>query len=61
MTQREINQAVAMVTGENIGLIHDLGFSIADPLDVTFDPEPRGPLMLDWDSMMPTEWPLLQR
>jgi hypothetical protein len=58
MTQREINQAVATVTGENIGLIHDLGFSIADPLDVSFDPEPRRPLMLDWDSMMPAECPI---
>ena len=58
MSQYEIDQAVATVTGENIGLIHDLGFSIADPLDVNFDPEPRRPLMLDWDSMSPAEWPL---
>ena len=58
MTQREINQAVATVTGENIGLIHDLGFSLADPLEVAYDPEPRKPLMLDWDSMSPAEWPL---
>jgi hypothetical protein len=58
MSQYEIDQAVAMVTGENIGLIHNLGFSIADPLEVIYDPEPRQPLMLDWDSMSPAEWPL---
>jgi hypothetical protein len=58
MSQQDIDQAVATVTGENIGLIHNLGFSLADPLEVNFDPEPRGPLMLDWDSMSPAEWPL---
>jgi hypothetical protein len=58
MSQFEIDQAVATVTGENIGLIHNLGFSIADPLEVAYDPEPRQPLMLDWDSMSPTDWPL---
>jgi hypothetical protein len=30
---------------------------LADPFDVSFDPEPRGPFVLDWDSMMPGEWP----
>jgi hypothetical protein len=58
MSQKDIDQAVANVTGENIGLIHNLGFSIADQLDVSFDPEARGPLMLDWDTMLPEEWPL---
>ena len=58
MSQYEIDQAVATVTGENIRLIHNLGFSIADPLEVAYDPEPRKPLMLDWDSMSPAEWPL---
>ena len=53
MSQKDIDQAVANVTGENIGLIHDLGFSIADPFEVNFDPEARRPLILDWDSMMP--------
>lgn len=57
MSQKDIDQAVANVTGENIGVIHDLGFSIADPLDVNFDPESRRPLVLDWDSMSPAEWP----
>ena len=57
MSQKDIDQAVANVTGENIGLIHDLGFSIADPLDVNHDPESRQPLVFDWDSMSPAEWP----
>jgi hypothetical protein len=51
MSQREIDEAVASVTGENIAFIRDRGFSIADPWDVTHDPEARSPLVLDWDSM----------
>jgi hypothetical protein len=58
MSQNDIDRAVANVTGENIGVIQGRGFTIADPLEVTFDPEPRGPLVLDWDSMNPVEWPM---
>lgn len=58
MSQKDIDHAVATATGENIGLIHELGFSIADPLDVSFDPEPRRPLVFDWDSMSSAEWPV---
>jgi hypothetical protein len=58
MTQQDIDEAVAMATGESVALINDRGFGIADPLDVHFDPEPRQPLVLDWDSMTPAEWPL---
>lgn len=58
MTQKDVDKAVADATGESVGLIHDLGFSIADPLEVNFDPECRGPLMLDWDCMSPVELPL---
>jgi len=54
MTQLEIDEAVATATGESVGLIHDLGVGIADPLDVDFDQEPRRPLVLDWDTMNPT-------
>lgn len=54
MTQLEIDEAVATATGESISLIHDMGFGIADPLEVDFDPEPRRPLVLDWDTMKPT-------
>jgi hypothetical protein len=57
MTQQDINEAVATATGKCVTLIDDRGFGIADPLDVQFDPEPRRPLVLDWDSMSPAEWP----
>lgn len=57
MTQYEIDEAVATATGESLSLVHDRGFSIADPLDVNYDPEPRPPLVFDWDSQSPVEWP----
>ena len=57
MSQKELNEAVARSTGESVSLIHERGFSIANPIDVNYDPEPRRPLMLDWDSMTATEWP----
>lgn len=57
MSPYEIDEAVAAATGESVSTIHQLGFGIADPIDVTFDPEPRGPWVFDWDSMSPTEWP----
>ncbi len=57
MTQQDINEAVATATGESVALIDDRGFGIADPLDVQFDPEPRRPLVLDWDTMVAVEWP----
>jgi len=58
MTQQEIDAAVAAVTGESQLVIRDRGFGIADPFDVAYDPEPRRPLILDWDSMTPASWPL---
>ena len=57
MTQYELDDAIAMATGESVTLIHQRGFSIADPLEVDHDPEPRRPLVLDWDSMSPARWP----
>ena len=39
MTQCQLNRAVARVTGENVGTIRHMGFSLADPDDVCFDPE----------------------
>jgi hypothetical protein len=57
MSQHEIDAAVAAATGESLATIHDLGFGLADPLEVNYDPEPRRPLVFDWDSMSPTEWP----
>jgi hypothetical protein len=56
MTQQDIDEAVATATGESVDLISSLGFEIADPLDVRFDPEPRKPLVLDWDTMSAIEW-----
>jgi hypothetical protein len=53
----ELNEAIARATGESVRLIDERGFSVADPLDVEFDPEPRAPLMIDWDSMLATTWP----
>ena len=56
MSQQEIDEAVASVTGERVGVIRSRGFSIVDSFEVAFDPEARGPLVLDWDSMCPREW-----
>ena len=56
MTQCEIDEAVASVTGESVLLINERGFGIADPFDVGFDPEPRCPLVLDWDDLSPILW-----
>jgi hypothetical protein len=57
MSQQDIDEAVASATGESVATINDLGFGIADPLEVNYDPEPRQPLVFDWDAMAPAEWP----
>lgn len=51
MTQLEIGSAVAGATGEDLLEIRRRGFSLADPLDVCFDPEPYDlpPQVVDWD------------
>jgi len=53
MTQRDINSAVALTTGESLSEIRRRGFSIADPMEVRFDPEPDQlvPQMIDWDDV----------
>jgi hypothetical protein len=56
MSQRELNEAIARATGESLSVVRDHGFSVADPLDVNFDPEARRPLMFDWDSMSAVDW-----
>ena len=58
MSHEELNEAVARATGETARCIRDIGFSIADPIDVHYDPEPHAPLTLDWDCMLPVAWPL---
>jgi hypothetical protein len=57
MTQWDLNEAVARATGESVALVDQVGFQLADPLEVEYDPEPRGPLVLDWDLLCAAEWP----
>ena len=57
MTQCDLNQAMAKATGESLNLVSPFGFQLADPLDVDHDPEPRQPLVLDWDSMCAVDYP----
>ena len=53
MTQRDLDTAVAVATGESPSVIRRRGFGIADPLDVNFDPEPSDvpPQWLEWEQM----------
>ena len=53
MTQRDLELAVASATSESVSTIARLGFSIADPDEVDFDPEPNDlpPQMVDWDAL----------
>ena len=57
MTQMEIDQEVASVTGESLLEIRRLGFGLADPLEADYDPEPRRPLVFNWDTGSPVDWP----
>lgn len=56
MTQHEIDTAVATATGETLSEVRHLGFGIADPLEVDYDPEPHQPRICDWDSDSPKQW-----
>ena len=53
MTQTEIDAAVSQATGEDRRQIRRHGFSIADPEEVHFDPEPDQlpPSVVDWDEL----------
>ncbi|WDI43767.1 hypothetical protein [Bremerella sp. P1] len=53
MYPNEFDQAVAEATGESLSEIRHRGFTLADPADANFDPEPdvREPLFIDWDEM----------
>ncbi|MCY2991670.1 MAG: hypothetical protein NTY19_27920 [Planctomycetota bacterium] len=53
MTQRDLDTAVAVATGESLPEIRRLGFGIADPSEVHFDPEPSDvpPQWLEWEQM----------
>ena len=53
MNQSRLVHAVARATGESRQTITRMGFSIADPESVHYDPEPsrRRPLTVDWDKL----------
>ncbi len=53
MTQAELNRAVAQVTGESLCTVSGLGFSVADPDAVDYDPEPSDieDLIVVWDEL----------
>jgi hypothetical protein len=53
MTQQQLDEAVALATGEDVCQVQQLGFSVADPTDVLFDPEPYDlpPQTVDWDEL----------
>lgn len=52
MTQQQLDEAVALATGEDMREVRHLGFSLADPADVVFDPEPwMPPQTVDWDQL----------
>jgi hypothetical protein len=54
MTLQQIHDEVARRTGEDIREIRRHGWSIADPLETGFDPEPDAsllPQLVDWDAL----------
>lgn len=53
MRQERINRLVARATGDDLREIKRLGFTIADPDQVRFDPEPEGSPYepIDWDQV----------
>ena len=53
MTQRQLNRFVAAATGEDIREIRRRGFSIVQPNNIDFDPEPNDlpPQVVDWDEV----------
>lgn len=53
MTHRQLHRAVAVATGESLREIRRRGFSLADPDEIGFDPEPDdvSPQMVDWDAL----------
>jgi hypothetical protein len=53
MRQARLDEAVARATGESLQEVRRRGFSIADPIDAYFDPEPvdRPPRIVNWDRL----------
>ena len=61
MTQHEIDRAVSAATGETVAEIKHLGFGLADPDVVSFDPEPEHleDKFIDWDAADDERYALL--
>ena len=58
MTQREVDQAVALATGESVSEIRRRGFSIESPAGEFPDSEPNAmPRVIDWDLHYRAELP----
>ena len=57
MSQQELDSAVAQVTGETLVTIRRRGFSLHDPSEQDFDPEPNAlaPQTIDWDERALTQ------
>ena len=53
MKQRDLDRAVSAATGEDVRLIRQRGFSVAELGTEQFDPEPDRlpPQMVDWDDV----------
>ena len=53
MKQYQLDCLVAEATGEDLDEIRRRGFSLADPIEVHFDPEPYGltSAFVDWDKL----------
>ena len=51
--QRQLDHAVATATGEDLHVIRRRGFSLVDPHNENFDPEPNllPPQIVDWDAL----------
>jgi hypothetical protein len=58
MTQREVDRAVALATGESLSEIRRRGFSIESPAEEFPDSEPNAmPRVIDWDRHYRAELP----
>lgn len=53
MTQEDLDREVAEATGESLRTIRRRGFSLIDPNQTDFDPEPNDvpAQLIDWDEV----------